>query len=604
MAKIQWKSLVQYALCCFGLWSATTASAAQWPECPVLTQGEELTQTLIVKLDNDASLKPQAALAEVRSGKFVKVHNAEQGHSFGFVQGALWLFVELPATAQTCTSLLVIPQSRLDRIEIFPFIDKKLQASLLMGDSLAFDQRSVPHRYLNTRLLRMAGQPTQLLMRVQSTSSIQTPLWVHSEASLLLSTHNEQIGEGVYFGILLALLLYNFAVMVSIRESSYFYYVAYALAFALLMLSFSGYGFQFLWPRSPKWQNLSLPIALALLMASSVGFSRTFLNLKEKVPLLGKLSLFALPVALVLGLLACVPEMLMPATIALNVSLISFSIMITIAGILSAKRGYVPAIYFMLAWSLLMLGGVAVPLSSFGLLPRSLLTEYGLQFGSAAEMLLLSFSLAYRITLLRNENTRIELDARINLERRVEERTEELAEIARQLRIANQRLSDISWRDGLTGIFNRRYLDETLPKLMAVCFEQNLPIAVLMLDIDHFKQVNDQYGHGVGDDCLKSVVERIAQVVRDEQDFTARYGGEEFAIVLFGADIDKASTIAHRLQQNLAQTALEIEPKPLTVTLSIGAASARQGTSDELLETADKALYQAKRTGRNKVCSV
>ena len=308
--------------------------------------------------------------------------------------------------------------------------------------------------------------------------------------------------------------------------------------------------------------------------------------------------------AIIFGVLACVPNMLMPATIALNVSLIVFSIIITLGGILSAVRGYRPAIYFMLAWSLLMLGGVALPLSSFGLLPRSLMTEYGLQLGSAAEMLLLSFSLAHRITLLRNENTRIELDARINLEQRVDQRTEELAEIARQLREANQRLSDMSWRDGLTGIFNRRYLDDMLPKHMAACFEQQLPIAVLMLDIDHFKQVNDQYGHDIGDDCLKLLVARAALFVREEQDFTARYGGEEFIIVLFGADTDKASTVAERLQQNLAETPLEITPENFVLTLSIGVASARQGSAEALIKSADMALYQAKRTGRNKICVV
>ena len=251
-----------------------------------------------------------------------------------------------------------------------------------------------------------------------------------------------------------------------------------------------------------------------------------------------------------------------------------------------------------------MLGGVALPLSSFGLLPRSLMTEYGLQLGSAAEMLLLSFSLAHRITLLRNENTRIELDARINLEQRVDQRTEELAEIAQQLREANQRLSDMSWRDGLTGIFNRRYLDDMLPKHMAACFEQQLPIAVLMLDIDHFKQVNDQYGHDIGDDCLKLLVGRAALFVREEQDFTARYGGEEFIIVLFGADTDKASTVAERLQQNLAETPLEITPENFVLTLSIGVASARQGSAEALIKAADMALYQAKRTGRNKICVV
>ena len=234
---MKWMAWRLLTLGCFFLFMINSASAAQWPDCPVRVEGEELTQSLSVKLDNDDSLNANKALQNWQQGGFSKVHNARQGHSFGFVKGALWLSLDLPATKETCFSLLTIPQSRLDRVEIFPITHEKIQPPLLMGDTLPFNQRSVPHRYLNTRLLRTAGQPMQLLMRVHSTSSIQTPVWLHSEASLLRSTHNEQIGEGIYFGILLALLLYNFAVMVSIRESSYFYYVAYALAFALLMLS-------------------------------------------------------------------------------------------------------------------------------------------------------------------------------------------------------------------------------------------------------------------------------------------------------------------------------------------------------------------------------
>jgi len=590
--------------CCIALALVSGICAAQTPDCATPPQGEELTSSLGARLDRDSLLDASSAFKSWQAGEFEKMHGSGQNHSFGFVKGAVWLSFVLPAPPQSCTSLLVIPQSRLDRVELFPFVDGKMKAPLLIGDSIAFNQRSEPHRYLNIRILRLADRPTHVLMRVQSTSSIQTPLWLHSETSLLRSTHNEQIGEGVYFGILLALLLYNFAVMVSIREESYLYYVAYALSFALLMLSFSGYGFQFLWPNSPAWQNVSLPISLALLLASSVGFSRAFLNLREKVPLLSRAALLSFPIALVLGVLACLPGMLLPATIGLNIGLVAFSTLITVGAVLSAVRGYRPAVYFLLAWSLLMLGGVALPLSSFGLLPRSGITEYGLQIGSAAEMLLLSFSMAHRITLLRDENARIERDARLNLEVRVDQRTEELAQIAQQLRNANQRLSDMSVRDGLTGIFNRRYLDETLPLTMAACIENDRPLSVLMLDIDHFKQVNDAHGHGIGDDCLKLLASRLVLAVSGERDFAARYGGEEFVVVLFDADVVTATAIAQRLQNDLTEYPLEIESGPLPLTLSIGIAIAHSGTAGELLDVADKALYRAKRTGRNRICVV
>ena len=575
---------------------------AQASECPVPARGVPLSSSLSVLPGGDATITLEAARALASAGRFVPVGAASP--SFGFRSGALWALFDLPAPDTACESLLVFEQPRLDQIDAYVFSDQRPVEVLHFGDNRPFADRSLPHRFLNQLIERPAGQPLRVFLRVQSSSSVQLPLWLHSEASLLRLTHEEQAGQGLYFGILLALLLYNFAVMVSIRETSYFHYVMYVLSFGALMLSFGGYGFEYLWPRSPWFQNVSLPLAIAAVLGSSVAFARSFLELDRTAPRVSKLARLSVPLACLMGLLALVPALLLPMTMALNAAIVLFSLLVTVGAVLSARTGFRPAYYFLLAWGLLITGGVALPLSSFGLLPRTLLTEYGLQFGSAAEMVLLSFSLAYRITLLRNERIAVERDARETLEQRVRERTQALSETAERLGQANQRLAAASLRGGLTGVFNRRYLDQSLPSRFADCVARQLPITVLMIDIDHFKAVNDQYGHAAGDDCLREVAGRLLAAVRNEEDFVARYGGEEFAIVMPGADAASAQRRAEQLLAEIGGRDIGTDDARLRVTISIGLAcedGVGEGTPVDLVRRADRALFEAKRTGRNQV---
>ncbi|KFN42864.1 sensor domain-containing diguanylate cyclase [Arenimonas oryziterrae] len=579
------------------------ASPLRAQECPVPARGQSLTSSLSLLPGDDPTITLAQARDFARAGKFRPLGAATP--SFGFVSGALWVSFDLPASDSECKSLLVIEQSRLDRVDVHVFAGDVERQTLSLGDADVFAARALPHRYLNASIDRPAGRELRVFLRVQSTSSVQLPIWLHTEASLLRLTHQEQAGQGLYFGILLALLLYNFAVMVSIREASYFYYVVYVASFGMLMLSFGGYGFEFLWPRSPGWQNAALPLSIAAVLGSSVAFARSFLDLDRTAPRVARLARLSIPLAGLMGLLALWPGLLLPMTMALNAAMVVFSLLVTVGAVLSAMRGFRPAYYFLLAWGLLITGGVALPLSSFGLLPRTLVTEYGLQFGSAAEMLLLSFSLAYRITLLRNERIRVEREARENLEQRVQERTQALSETAERLSLANQRLAETSLRDGLTGVFNRRYLDQSLPLRFADCVRRGQPIALLMIDIDHFKAINDDHGHATGDDCLREVARRLAGLARSGEEFVARYGGEEFAIVMPGADREQAMALAERLRREIGDKPVVTEDTTLRVTISLGVTCEERPGEESplhLVRRADRALYEAKRLGRDQVC--
>lgn len=166
-------------------------------------------------------------------------------------------------------------------------------------------------------------------------------------------------------------------------------------------------------------------------------------------------------------------------------------------------------------------------------------------------------------------------------------------------------LHSIALLDSLTGVANRRHLDQRLPELWKQCCRSKLPLSIVMLDVDFFKRFNDRYGHQEGDHCLRLVAQTINSVLRRPMDYVARYGGEEFICILPETSLSGALQMAQRIVD--AVRALHIEHLDSCfkeVTISAGIASV-QPTSDvswfSLIETADQQLYHAKENGRNQV---
>ncbi len=167
----------------------------------------------------------------------------------------------------------------------------------------------------------------------------------------------------------------------------------------------------------------------------------------------------------------------------------------------------------------------------------------------------------------------------------------------------HEQLREQALCDPLTGLYNRRYLDEFFARELARVQRENLPLAVALIDLDHFKRLNDECGHLVGDDVLKAVAQHLLDNLRST-DAVFRIGGEEFLLILPGADPDEASARLQSICSQLAAREIATRGGDQRVTLSAGLAYwPQQGQAlDELLHAADAALYQAKRTGRNRVC--
>ncbi|MFZ6649395.1 diguanylate cyclase [Undibacterium sp. TJN25] len=183
-----------------------------------------------------------------------------------------------------------------------------------------------------------------------------------------------------------------------------------------------------------------------------------------------------------------------------------------------------------------------------------------------------------------------------SLEQRVAERTAQLED-------ANRRLATLSATDGLTGLANRRHFDEVLGSEWARATRTRQPLAVIMIDVDHFKKYNDYYGHLAGDECLKTVARVLQEGTRRASDLAARYGGEEFSIVLPNTDAVVAQRVADAMRRSIEDLNLPHERSALArLTISVGVAIESRwggGDSESLVRTADDALYRAKRDGRN-----
>jgi two-component system, cell cycle response regulator len=195
---------------------------------------------------------------------------------------------------------------------------------------------------------------------------------------------------------------------------------------------------------------------------------------------------------------------------------------------------------------------------------------------------------------------RAELMARLNTGMRI-------LELERSLKKANEDIRMLSITDPLTGSYNRGYLSERFPKETKRALRYGRPLSVILADIDHFKQVNDTYGHLVGDLILKTFVKRLKENLRQEVDWVVRYGGEEFLIILPETDVEGARVVAERMRKKICAEGAEVDGIQVSISASFGITGFSSFGQEEdismesIIGKADEYLYQAKREGRNRV---
>ncbi len=562
--------------------------------------------------DPDGTLGIDAVAAPEAAGRFRPA--GAEAPSLGFSTSAWW--VRLTLAPQQGERLLEIAFPFIDKLRLYvPRPDGGFDVRRA-GDFYPYAQREIGYRHVVFRLDDPGAAPRTVYLRLETEGALALPLVLWTPRAFFEYRQQESRLLGAYYGLILGILLYNLGIWLQLGERLYLAYVLYLGSYALLQASLNGLGFEYLWPDAPAIANRT-PLVLAPLAAAAAAyFARCFLGAGRPGPrrnrvllALSVLCLAALPFEAFGGYRAA--EL---AAMVLGVTVVAVNLPF---GWYCWRRGDRPALYLVLAWAVFLVAIVVTVAAFLGGLAYSPLVANALQLGSAVEVLLLALGLVQRIARLKQDKLRAEAEAKRVLEvhnrelaGEVEARTRELRRTAeaaealsRELAEKNETLSRLAAHDGLTGLLNHRTFISRLQALFADARRHRFSLCVVMVDLDHFKSINDAHGHPFGDLVLKRVADVLAKGSR-AGDLVARYGGEEFALALPHCDAAVAVEIAERLRAEIAASRLPEQPA-LRLSASFGLACQASGAYGiepaRLLGRADAALYQAKREGRNRV---
>jgi signal transduction histidine kinase len=365
---------------------------------------------------------------------------ARQVPNFGFTRSAWWFRLTLENQTDDNASWLLENQFPvLDYYDVHMIFANKATQSHYSGDMRPFSRRDLSLTNPVFALHLARGERVTLYFRSGISGTLQLPLVLWHPVQLAEKNHREQILRGLYYGLLLALFLYNLMIFIAIRDSGYGFYLLYLGGFLLFQMTLDGLAFEYLWPAAPVWGNQAFPFFFSLMMLALLQFSRVFLQMGQGLMRLDRwfLRLGAFFLAMMAAVLV-VPYAYMMWMVVLGGVLLPP--LIFVVSVLRWRQGASQALFFLLAFGVLGLGGMLYALSGLGILPRGVLTEYGLQIGSALEVFLLSFGLADRMRTQKDANARIMREAGDTLEHHVRLRTQSLVQAHAELALSHGQL--------------------------------------------------------------------------------------------------------------------------------------------------------------------
>ena len=555
--------------CMLLLWLALPALAQQVLQARV--PGSELTGQVSYLID-DSGQRQVADL--IRPSTQAQLRIANQGLRSGFDHRPYWLKIDLVQRGGAGDWVLALPTTGIQDLQFHGPYDASgqvLTAPVHTGLTQPFASRPLgSERYVFRLHLPQAGAYTAYLRLVSQTSQ-QYQLSAWDPAAYLASRQDKRLFDGVSYGVLLALLVYNLVLALVFRDRSYGLYVL-SCGFALLTVaSFNGHAARHLFPDWPAAIELSYVVAPCLWILCGGLFGRSFLELPTRAPWINRL--VWVPVGLsLLALVLALAQRVAWAQSLIEVTSAGGAVLLAAAAVLVFVRGYRPALWYLGGQSMLFLAVLVVVLVNWGLVDSPFLNANGLQLGIVMEMLVFAMAMSRRIRLIQAEQTALQ------------EQAGWLAKAAQT--------------DALTGLANRAGLQDRAAQLLAA----SGLYGVMLLDLDGFKAVNDHHGHGAGDEVLIEVARRIRGTLRGA-DTAARLGGDEFVVLVAGT-ADAQDRLRLRELAERLQTTIKAEVPLRDVTVRVGSSlgiarfPADGQTLTDLLASADQAMYEAKQAGR------
>lgn len=519
-------------------------------------------------VEDGAPLSMEDAQARQREGLFRP--GKQPVLTYGIGSRPVWVHLELiNPTDHPLPFRLVLGTTWIDKLDVFIIHDGQVSAIWQTGDDS-------PEAYGLTPGIGFTFSPSfspgrsDLYLRAEEIDPLVLPIELIPEQQVAVSERAVHYSYGFIYGSLIALLAYNSILFAGLRERSYLYYSLYLLSLILLNMAYTGHGYVWLWPGQPLLQRFVILVLMVVYSCCGLLFASRFLVLAEHAPrVLRKVQLFVLSGLGLLGLSLMIGSQLGAARVAFSF-LALFTLGMVLLGIITIRNGRAIGRYFLAAALCGMLGVASTAFSVWGWIPFTLMTYHAGEYGVLIEAILLALALAYQMRLHQQ---------------------------------ARQRSENLSRLDPLTGSYNRRgFLDLAEPS-WSTAERSRRPLTLIILDIDHFKQVNDQHGHATGDRVLIEIAHLLAKACRTG-DILSRWGGEEFLLLLPETDLEQARVFAERVRQSIEARRLSITQGTIGVTASFGIVeSDRHASLYELINEADERLYEAKQSGRNRVCS-
>lgn len=561
--------------------------------------------------------------------------------SLGYQTQPIWFVVNIKTQPDIAPYwIFELGNTMTDHISLFLFKNGEQQQQWHTGDNQPFWERPLHSTRFQFPLELQANSDYQIFLRVESTETFAMPMLLAERSAFSLMSDQRSLVDGIFLGFLIIMAAYSLSIYVIVKDKSYLFYSLYVASMLLYFLNQQGLMYQHFFPDYPVIQHYIIPWISLLIFISIALFFQSFLSFSKNSPRvwLGYKILLAIHTALCVALFFSQYQIII-SLMALNVSL---SMVLAVSGlVIMAKQGSRSAQLVLIGWGTLFSCLLLFVFAYTGIFYSEFFAEYGLRVGISLEILIFSYALSYRINQEREEkewalNTinaeraeriqaqelalqreieareakdqslQIEIHHRENLQKEVEERTADLERAMQDLEKANKELEQLSSKDALTGLFNRRMFDERLSELWDELNRKNQPLSLLIIDADHFKHINDNMGHLCGDMVLRELAQLLCSQLHRPSDVVTRYGGEEFAILLPDTPLEGAEYIANLLVKNIANYLFSWEGDSFHVTASIGVHSMipdANADCNSLVECADQALYSAKSLGRNRSCT-
>ncbi len=406
--------------------------------------------------------------------------------NFGYTPSAYWFRLTLHNGGSVpLRRLVAVGYPVLDSVQFFLVRDGAVHGSLLTGDREPFARRLVDHRNFLFPLDLESGSSADLFLRVQSSSALQVPVTIGSETAFFVADQHELAGQTLYYGMMLVMILFNLFLFLSLREKVYFHYILFVFSFAVVQLCLHGFPAQYFFRGLPLAQDRALLFFIPAIVFFAACFTRAFLDLRSHAPRADRFFQFGAWYAGACMIAALVVDYQTGVRFSIA-GVIPVSLGCLIIGPLLWLRGHTIARFYTLAWMSITTAAILLAFNKFGWIPRTFLTENGLQVGSALEAVLLSLALADRLNVER--------------EQRFLAQQRSMREIT-QRQLAEEKLVHAALHHALTAMPNRAYFENWLAADRAAASSDD-ELVFGLIHLARFHEVNKTLGHVRADELL------------------------------------------------------------------------------------------------------